>query len=127
MGNIQSNTIVNFEYVQNCIENPNSHIIINVLDNDLQHCLIYTSIHGKDEEEIINDHLRNNKNKPIVVYGKNCCDEKIIKKHKQLVIHGFRNVKIYFGGLFEWLCLQDIYGKEKFKTTSDELDILKYK
>ena len=127
MGNIQSNTKVNFEYIQNCIEYPSSQIIINVLDNDLQHCLIYTTVHAKEEEEIVNSHIKNDKTKPIIIYGKNCCDEKVIKKHKQLVTYGFKNVKIYFGGLFEWLCLQDIYGKEKFKTSGDELDILKYK
>ena len=31
------------------------------------------------------------------------------------------------GGLFEWLCLQDIYGFEDFPTTKKELDILKFK
>lgn len=127
MGNIQSNTKVNFEYVQNCIEYPNSQIIISVLDNNLQHCLIHTTIHAEEEEEIVNNYIKNNKNKPIVIYGKNCCDEKVIKKYKQLITYGFKNVKIYLGGLFEWLCLQDIYGKEKFKTSGDELDILKYK
>ena len=127
MGNINSNTKVNFEYVQNCINYPNSHIIINVLETDLQHCLITTTIHAKDEEYIINQCMKNDKNKEIIVYGRNCCDEKIIRKHKQLTNYGFKNIKIYFGGLFEWLCLQDIYGKEHFKTTSDELDILKYK
>jgi rhodanese-related sulfurtransferase len=127
MGNIQSNTKVNFEYMQNCIEYPNSQIVINVLDNDLQHCLIYTTVHAREEEEIVNEHIKNDKTKPIIIYGKNCCDEKVLRKHKQLINYGFKNVKIYFGGLFEWLCLQDIYGKEKFKTNGEELDILKYK
>jgi hypothetical protein len=36
-------------------------------------------------------------------------------------------VFVYTGGLFEWLLLQDIYGKDEFPTTSDELDILKYR
>jgi len=36
-------------------------------------------------------------------------------------------VHIYPGGIFEWLLLQDIYGDDMFKTTSKELDILKYK
>jgi hypothetical protein len=31
------------------------------------------------------------------------------------------------GGLFEWLMLQDIYGKELFPTTKKELDLLKFK
>jgi hypothetical protein len=127
MGNTYSNTKVNFEYMQNCMEQPNSYIVINVLDHDLQHCLIHTSVHAKEEEEIVNQYMINDKHKPIVIYGKNCCDEKVIKKHKQLITYGFKNVRIYFGGIFEWLCLQDIYGKEKFKTSGDEVDILKYK
>ena len=37
------------------------------------------------------------------------------------------NIYIYPGGLFEWLCLQDIYGYEKFPTSGKLLDILKFK
>ena len=40
---------------------------------------------------------------------------------------GFQTVYLYVGGMFEWLCLQDIYGNEEFPTTTRELDILKYK
>ena len=127
MGNIHSDTKVNFEYIQNSIEFPNSQIMINVLDDNLQDCLINTTIHAREEEEIINQCMRNNKNKLIIIYGKNCCDENLIKKYKQLVGFGLKNVKIYFGGLFEWLCLQDIYGKDKFKTLGYEVDLLKYK
>ena len=67
------------------------------------------------------------KNKNIVIYGRNCNDEKVYKKYEQLIKLGFRNVYIYVGGMFEWLLLQDIYGNELFPTTSKELDILKYK
>jgi hypothetical protein len=34
---------------------------------------------------------------------------------------------MYLGGMFEWMLLQDIYGKEDFPTTEEELDILKFK
>ena len=57
----------------------------------------------------------------------NTNDENIYKKYKQLVSLGVANIYIYPGGLFEWLCLQDIYGEELFPTTKKELDILKYK
>ena len=40
---------------------------------------------------------------------------------------GFKNIYIYFGGLFEWVLLQDIFSEEHFKTTSKINDILKYK
>ena len=65
--------------------------------------------------------------KKIIIYGKNSNDETIYKKHKQLQELGFVNIYVYPGGLFEWLLLQDIYGQEDFPTTSQELDILKFK
>jgi hypothetical protein len=50
-----------------------------------------------------------------------------MKKYLKLQELGFSNIYIYPGGLFEWLCLQDIYGHDSFKTTKQEIDILKYK
>jgi hypothetical protein len=63
----------------------------------------------------------------IIVYGKNSCDSTAEKKYDQLIKLGFVNVYLYNGGLFEWLLLQDIYGKDEFPTTTNILDILKYK
>ena len=40
--------------------------------------------------------------------------EKLVKKQKQLVSLGFKNVYIYLGGMFEWLLLQDVYGQKEF-------------
>jgi hypothetical protein len=40
---------------------------------------------------------------------------------------GFYNIFVYTGGMFEWLLMQDIYGKELFPTTKKEVDLLKYK
>jgi hypothetical protein len=37
------------------------------------------------------------------------------------------DIYLYVGGLFEWMLLQDIYGKEEFPTTTKVLDILRYK
>ena len=51
----------------------------------------------------------------------------IYDKYEQLAKLGFRNIYVYPGGIFEWLCLQDIYSDELFPTTKKELDILKYK
>jgi hypothetical protein len=76
---------------------------------------------------IINKHITTGKGIRIIIYGKNSNDEKIYKKYQQLVSLGFTNVYVYVGGMFEWLLLQDIYGGELFPTTSNELDILKYK
>ena len=43
-----------------------------------------------------------------------------------MIALGFSQLYIYYGGLFEWLLLQDIYGND-FSTTTQNLDILKYR
>jgi hypothetical protein len=63
----------------------------------------------------------------IIVYGKNSNDITILNKYEQLTKLGFMNVYIYTGGLFEWLLLHEIYGKDLFKITKYEIDILKYR
>jgi hypothetical protein len=79
-----------------------------------------------EEEKIVNDNIYN-KDIYIIIYGKNSNEENLVKKYSQLETLGFTNVYIYPGGLFEWLCLQDIYGEDEFPTTCKELDILKFK
>lgn len=124
MGNNQVKKI-NFEDLNFC---QNEAIIISTLPNDKQDCLIYKTLAHYDEEKIINDLVKNNNmNKIIIIYGENANDTTVYNKYKQLITLGFSNAYIYCGGLFEWLLLQDIYGKENFKTTTDELDILKFK
>ena len=52
----------------------------------------------------------------------------IIKRYKQLCGLGF-DACVYFGGLFEWLLLQEIYGISEFpieKRGSAQVDALKY-
>ena len=93
----------------------------------MQKCLILNTTKIENEEALINSIIKKTKNKNIIIYGRNCNDEKVYKKYEQLVSLGFTNVYIYVGGMFEWLLLQDIYGSELFPTTSNELDILKYK
>ena len=128
MGNIPSYNRINFEFIQQVVDtNNNSYIIINVLENDKQHCLIHNTIPGDKEEFEINNYIKSNKKQKIIIYGKNCNDEIVLKKYNQLKRYGFSNIYLYLGGLFEWLCLQDIYGKEQFKTDGYEIDLLKYK
>jgi hypothetical protein len=93
----------------------------------MQKCLIKNTIQIDQEEQIINSIIKKTRNKNIIIYGRNCNDDKTYKKYEQLVGLGFTNVYIYVGGMFEWLLLQDIYGNELFPTTSKEMDILKYK
>ena len=127
MGNSQSIQKINYEDIQFVIKNQ-GHILINTLPEKEQECLLPNTVSASQEEMIINKYLSNGlKNIKIVIYGRNCNDEKIHTKCSQLTSLGFYNVYIYTGGLFEWLMLQDIYGTTEFPTTKRELDILKYK
>ena len=127
MGASQSIQKINFEDMQTVIKNYESYLLINTLPFIEQDCLIFNTISCEKEEEIINRYIKNTAHLKIVVYGRNCNDEKIYEKYKQLLSLGFYNVYIYAGGLFEWLLLQDIYGSELFQTTSLAKDMLKYK
>ena len=128
MGNTQSARKVNYEDVQYVIKNPESHILINTLNENEQACLIQNTICIQKEVELINKLIQNGKKHiKIIIYGRNCNDEKIYIKYNQLVSLGFYDVFIYTGGLFEWLMLQDIYGDKEFLTTKKEIDFLKYK
>ena len=118
---------INFETLQKSIKDSNT-IIINTLHNDEQDCLIKNTLNINKEEETINIILEsyNMKKIKIIIYGRNCNDDSVEKKYHQLIKLGFNDVFIYFGGLFEWLLLQDIYGDIEFPTTTKKLDILKY-
>ena len=83
----------------------NDYILINTLSSNDQDCLIYKTIKYNEEEKVINDLLKNDINKNIVIYGKNCSDISALSKFKQLNNLGFKNVKIYNGGLFDWFLL----------------------
>tara|TARA_B100000900_G_C20522066_1_gene692603 strand:+ start:411 stop:836 length:426 start_codon:yes stop_codon:yes gene_type:complete len=118
---------VNFEDIQLCIKKKDKFLLINTLSKKEQKCLIMGTLKIEDEEKIINQCINQNKHVKIVVYDKNVHETSLLKKYEQLNNLGFTNVFIYPGGLFEWLCLQDIYGYEEFPTTTKELDILKFK
>jgi hypothetical protein len=130
MGNAASiKKPANFEDVQRFVSATDAHILLNVMDETDQDVLILKTLSAYDEvktlETLIDDAEFDYK---ILVYGKNMGDiEKILKKQKQLEALGFSEVYVYFGGLFEWVLLQDIYGKELFKTTRSVSDILRYK
>ena len=127
MGNIQSMKKINYEDMQSVIKNPEIYLIINTLAPTEQQCLIINTVFANEEEAIINKFIKENKSIRIIIYGKNCNDETINKKYQQLYSLGFYNIFVYLGGMFEWLMLQDIYGKDLFPTTKKELDLLKYK
>ena len=119
---------LSFEDIQFAIRNKDEFIIINTLPVTEQSCLIENTISHVEEERILNNLLTNyGFNQKIIIYGRNNSDNTINTKYDQLMNLGFQTVYLYVGGMFEWLCLQDIYGKEEFPTTTRELDILKYK
>ena len=128
MGNSQSIQKINFEDIQYVLKNLNTYLLINTLSISEQNCLIPNTVNIDKEEDLINKLIETgNKSIKIIIYGKNSNDEKIYKKYTQLNSLGFYNIYLYSGGLFEWLLLQDIYGNKEFPTTTNELDILKYK
>lgn len=127
MGNTTSaDNQLSFEDIQILLQKHDT-IIINTLHPTEQGCLIRGTIQIEDEERIINELLQTDTRHLIIVYGKNCNDSSVVKRHTELVSLGFQRVFIYRGGMFEWLCLQDIYGNDEFPTSSREIDILKYK
>ena len=120
---------VNFEDIQMIISDKSSNtLLINTMDANQQKCLIKNTIDIHEEVNIINK-LMNEQNfdVKIIIYDKNSNSKTIYKKYQQLEKLGFFRIYLYIGGLFEWLCLQDIYGNTEFPTTTQELDILKYK
>jgi hypothetical protein len=130
MGNVYSiYSSYDFDIVSKKILNYNSDnvVLINTLALNEQECLIKNTIHANKEAELINGLLKTNYNKEIIIYGKNHRDVKIITKYNQLKKLGFKNVHIYFGGMFEWLLLKEVYGDINFQIDGKMGDILKYK
>jgi len=128
MGNIYSSfSTYDFDTILKKITSPNDYILINTLSENVQACLIKTTIPANVETNVINDLINNNKKKEIIIYGKNHRDLKVIEKYNQLKKLGFTNVHIYFGGLFEWLLLRELYGDSNFPVIGTCPDILFYK
>lgn len=121
---------VGFDDVYFCISSTNSNVVlINTLMVEEQNILIKNTLPFDIEEKIINESLLLYEPKTIVIYGKNCLDLTMEYKYNQLIQLGYlrNNVFIYYGGLFEWFLLQDIYGNTNFPTTNQITDFFKYK
>lgn len=136
MGNrpsIQKN-IYSYKDIQMLIRNPaiqqdklnSKYILINTLPSEKQFCLIKNTCPIDQEERIVNELLNHKRNVIICIYGENTCDTTIFEKYRQLHELGFINIYLYVGGLFEWLCLQDIYSSTYFETTGKHNEILDY-
>lgn len=127
MGSQVSIHKVTFEDIQNIVKGNRRVLLISTLSSDDQSCLLHSTINWQQEERILNDYLKQKSRPDVIIYGRNCNDNTIYQKYMQLTALGFSSIRVYPGGMFEWLCLQDIYGDEEFPTTKKELDILRYK
>ena len=128
MGNKKSLPLCHFQELQEKIsKTSDSFLLINTLELYEQNCLICGTLTPQEEIDKINECLKFKTKKSIIIYGKNYHDKKIHTKYSQLNQYGLFHIQLYIGGLFEWLLLQEIYGSTLFPTTSQELDLLKYK
>jgi hypothetical protein len=108
---------------------PGLTILINTLPLDEQSYLIKNTTKFDNEENIINESMKNDCQLVIIIYGKNSLDGSIEEKYSQLKNIGYTEKKlyIYYGGLFEWCMLQDIFGIDNFESIGKCIDVLKYK
>lgn len=102
-----------------CIEFGERVYLITVMERDESDKVIKGTIPFKEEEITMNSIIKQNKmdTVTVIVYGKDACDERIYKKAKQMMELGFKRVRIYIGGMFEWNLLVELYGDENFPTS----------
>ena len=106
-------------------------LLINTLPiHDQDNLILHTVPYHMEETRIntiLSDYTTRESDYTIVIYGRNNADDSVDKKFKQLQGLRFTNVFIYYGGMFEWMLLQDVYGTKYFPTTKpQEHDPLKY-
>ena len=121
---------IGFEDIKNIIKSGDKYVLINTLTSDNQELLISNTLSISEEESIINEIISNYKvpDKPVIIYGKNCCDLSVNKKFDQLIDFGLKDVYIYYGGLFEWLLLNELYGNDEFPVNNTEnIDLLRFR
>ena len=102
-------------------------VLLNTMKTERQDCLIKGTVKAIFEEDYMNKLLKTNKNKEIILYGLHHTDLSVIKKYNQLKKLGFKNVHIYFGGMYEWLLLQEVFGTINFEIDGSLKDIVEYK
>jgi len=117
-----------FEDILFSFNHDKDFILISTLPATQQIYLIHNTVPYHIEEKVINDSITNYSQQTIIIYGKNSSDITIETKYLQLRNLGHPEDKlfIFYGGLFEWSLLKDVYG-DAFKTTSNGNDILHFK
>jgi hypothetical protein len=99
-------------------------ILINVLSEAEQGVLIRGTVPCSDEVAEVENAIA--QRDTILVYGMNCHDERIFAKYQQIKKLGGKP-KVYVGGLFEWMLLNEIYGNERFPLSTDQFDLYQYR
>jgi hypothetical protein len=127
MGIMYSMPSYNYHQLQDRMKNQNDIVLINTLPLTRQDCLIKGTLKALIEVEHMNKLLKTNKNKEIIIYGLHHTDLSVIQKYNQLKKLGFKNVHIYFGGMYEWLLLQEVFDITNFQTDGYIKNIVEYK
>jgi hypothetical protein len=127
MGNAQRIQKCSFEDIQGVQRGGSGPLLMYTFSHE-DGCMIRGTLTPSEEERRVNGFIREKRMaEPIILYGRNTNDARVVEKYQTLVNYGFTNVFVYIGGMFEWLCLQDIYGEEEFPTTAAELDLLRFR
>jgi hypothetical protein len=98
-------------------------LIINVLSETEQDVLIQGTVPCSEEVAEVEKAIA--EKKVIIIYGRNNHDDRVCLKYSQLKKLGGK-AKVYIGGLFEWILLQELYGNERFPLTSYNFDPYQY-
>ena len=127
--NEKPHNLVGFEDIKHVIKaGATKYILINTFEQDI---IIHGTI-SSEREEIVIDAQLNDYTKPdipIIIYGRNSCDDSVDSKEKQLRELGIDDIFVYRGGIFEWLLMGDVFGTDEFpiiKHGTGTVDILKY-
>ena len=125
--------MVGFEDVKHAIRlGPAKFILINTFEQDF---MIQGTVSSEREEIVINAQLTDytKPDVPIIIYGRNSCDDSVDLKEKQMRALGLDDIYVYRGGMFEWLLMGDVFGTDMFPVSKRDLgtvkgtvDILKY-
>ena len=95
MGNGLSN-LINFDLLKEM--QKEGATIIHTMDENEKVLILGTVVAEKESEKINKMLSKNDYEKDIIIYGRNCHEyENLLKKQKQLASLGFKNIFIYLG------------------------------
>ena len=123
MGNKESFTVEKASF-ENVLLLEKSGVLISVFAEDDQNLLIAGTVPCAKEVEAVESAIAAKRS--IIVYGRNSHDERVFTKYAQIKKLGGL-VKVYLGGLFEWILLNEIYGNDRFPLTAKVVDLYQYR